>query len=76
MREDTRAAITDLAILGVAAVAVYYVAKTPALRRLAWKLIKYGVVTAGPVYLRQEVTRAWAESAHEPASPGRLSELR
>jgi hypothetical protein len=55
---------------------VYYVAKTPALRRLAWKLIKYGVVTAGPVYLRQEVTRAWAESAHEPASPGRLSELR
>jgi hypothetical protein len=75
MRDDTRAAITDLAVLGVAAVAVYYVAKTPPLRRLAWQFIKYGVLTAGPALLRQEVSRAWAESAR-PVSADAYRKLR
>jgi len=63
MTEDTRGALGDLAILGVAAVAVYFVARTPPLRRAAWQLLKYGLLTAGPAFLRQEVNRAWAESA-------------
>jgi hypothetical protein len=67
MTDDTRAAIADLAVLGVAVVAVYYVAKTPPLRRVAWQMIKYGLLTAGPAYLRQEVSRAWADSARAPA---------
>ena len=63
MTDDSHSAITDLALLGVAAVAVYFVVKTPALRRPAGRLLKYGLFTAAPTYLWQEVARAWAESA-------------
>lgn len=62
MTDDTRGAIIDLALLGVAAVAVYVVVKTPALRSTTWRLLKYGLFTAAPTYLWQETTRAWAES--------------
>jgi hypothetical protein len=63
MTNDTRAAITDLAVLGVATFAAYYIARTPPLRRMAWRLIKFGLFTAGPTIVRNEVTKAWAESA-------------
>ena len=63
MTDDTHGAIVDLALLGVATVAVCFVVTTPALRRPAWRLLKYGLFTAAPTYLWQEVTRAWAESA-------------
>ena len=65
MTDDTRDAIVDLALLGVAAVAVYVVVTTPPLRRSSWRLLKYGVFTALPTYLWQETTRAWAESADQ-----------
>jgi hypothetical protein len=64
MTDDTRGAIADLAILGVAGVAVYIVATRPPLRRMAWRLVKYALFTAAPTYLWQETTRAWSESAN------------
>ena len=63
MTDDTRGAIADLALVGVAAIALYVVVTTPSLRRTAGRLLKYGLFTAAPTYLWQEVTRAWAESA-------------
>ena len=63
MTDDQREALVDLALVGLGAVAVYYVLKTPSLRRTAWQLVKYGLFTAAPTYLWQETTRAWAESA-------------
>jgi hypothetical protein len=62
MTDDTRGAILDLALLGAAAVGLYFIVKTPAVRRPAWRLLKYGLFTAAPTYLWQETTRAWAES--------------
>ena len=69
MTHDTRDAIADLVLLGVAGVAVYLVATTPSLRRTTWRLLKYGLFTAAPTYLWQETARAWAESA--PANPSK-----
>jgi hypothetical protein len=66
--DDQREALVDLALLGLGAVAAYYVLKTPSLRRAAWHLLKYGIVTAAPTVLWQETTRAWAESAHRTAN--------
>jgi hypothetical protein len=62
MTDDTRGAIIDLAVLGVAAVAVYLVVKTPALRRPTSRLLKYALFSAAPTYLWHETMRAWAES--------------
>jgi hypothetical protein len=70
MTDDTRGALADLALIGVAAVATYYVARTPSLRRAAWQLLKYGLFTAAPTFLWQETTRAWAESAARNLEPG------
>ena len=66
--DDQREALVDLALVGLGAVAVYYVLKTPSLRRAAWHLLKYGIVTAAPTVLWQETTRAWAESARRTAN--------
>ena len=70
MTDDTRGAIVDLALLGVAAAAVYVVVRTPSLRRAAVRLLKYGLFTAAPAYLWQETTRAWAESGTRIAASG------
>jgi hypothetical protein len=70
MTDDTREAIVDLALLGVAAVAVYVVMRKPALRRAAWRLLKYGLFTAAPTYLWQETARAWAESGTRTSELG------
>ena len=62
MTEDTRGAIADLAVLGVVSVALYFVATKPELRRVVWRALKYGTLTAAPNLLQQEITRAWAAS--------------
>lgn len=59
-------ALADLALVALGAVAAIYVLRTPPLRRLVWRGLKYGLFTAGPTLLWQETTRAWAESAHAP----------
>ena len=66
--DDQREALVDLALVGLGAVAAYYVLKTPSLRRAVWHLLKYGIVTAAPTVLWQETTRAWAESARRTAT--------
>lgn len=79
MNTDTRDAIADLALLGVAAAAVYVVARTPPLRRATWQLLKYGLFTAAPTYLWQETVRAWAASdpraGMRNSVPGRKADI-
>ena len=62
MTDDTRGAIADLAVIGVAAIAAYLVARNPPLRRAVWRALSYGVLSAAPQLLWQETTRAWNES--------------
>ena len=61
---DYRGALVDVAVVVLGAVAAVYILKTPSLRRAAWRLLKYGFLTAAPHYLWQETAQAWAESAH------------
>ncbi|MGH9345851.1 MAG: hypothetical protein ACRD26_01160 [Vicinamibacterales bacterium] len=68
MTDDTRGAIQDLAVVGVAAIAIYFVARNPSLRRTAWRAVKYGLFTAAPAFLWQETRRAWAMTA-PPSHP-------
>jgi hypothetical protein len=50
-------------ILGAAALGVvYYVVKTPPLRRFAWRLAVTGGTVTVPAWFRRELQRAWAES--------------
>jgi len=49
--------------LGVAvAGAAFYVLKTPALRRIAWRFAVIGVTRTLPMWFRREVANAWEES--------------
>ena len=68
MNDETRGALADLAAIGAATVAVYFVATNPPLRRTLWRALKYGVFTVAPRLLWQETARAWAESAAPPAA--------
>jgi hypothetical protein len=70
MSDATRGALADLAVLGGVSLALYFIATKPALRRVVWRAMKYGVLTAAPTVLRQEVTRAWSESAQRHAELG------
>jgi hypothetical protein len=63
MTDDTRGAIADLAAIGFAAIAAYVVATNPGLRRVLWRAVKFGMLTAAPQLLWQETQRAWQESA-------------
>jgi hypothetical protein len=69
MTTETRAAIADVVLVSIAAFGVYYVVRTPPLRRATWRLLKYGLFTAAPTVIWQEATRAWAESAHQTRNP-------
>ena len=64
MNDENRGAIADLAVVGVASMALYFVATRPALRRTMLHALTYGVFTAAPNLVWREVTRAWADSAH------------
>jgi hypothetical protein len=51
------------AVVAVAAVgAAYYIARTPPLRRLAWRLAVTSLTGIVPGWLAREVQAAWAES--------------
>lgn len=67
MTDDTRGAIADLAVVGVAAIAIYFVARNRSLRRATWRAVKYGLFTAAPALLWQETRRAWEMSAPRDA---------
>lgn len=59
MKEDHAQAIVDLIVVGLGAVAVVYVMRTPPLRRAVWRAVKYLALTAGPRIVWQETTKAW-----------------
>jgi hypothetical protein len=56
MTHETRGAIVDVAVVGAVSVALYFIGRDPALRRVVWRALKYGVGTAGPHLLKQEIT--------------------
>jgi hypothetical protein len=73
---DTARRLADV-ILGAAALgAAVVVLRTPALRRLAFGLVRTAVTVTIPVWLSREVQQAWTEAgsgaeASLPARPGR-----
>ena len=55
-------------ILGAAALgAAVYVARTPALRRMALGLAVTSLTTSLPLWLRQQVQHAWSDSGRRSA---------
>lgn len=69
MTSDHTRALADLAVAAIGAAAAIYIMRTPPLRRLAWRLTKYGVGTILPGYLIQETKRAWAETSPNDRAP-------
>lgn len=68
MREEQAERLATI-LLGVAVTgATYYVLKTPALRRAAWRLVRTALAAAGP-WLISEARSAWAQSARQADSP-------
>jgi hypothetical protein len=62
MTEETTRKIANV-ILGAAAVgAAFYIARTPPLRKVAWRLAVAAVTGTIPAWLAREVRDAWAES--------------
>lgn len=62
MTDDRAQALVDLAVVSLGVVAAIYVMKTPPLRRIVGRALKYGLFTAAPSLLWQEVAHAWAET--------------
>lgn len=57
-------------LLGIAAAgAAFYVLRTPALRRAAWRFARAAVASGIPAWLMTEMRRGWSEGAHA-APPG------
>jgi hypothetical protein len=52
----------DLVLCVAAAGAVWYVLRTPRLRRIAWTLARTALTGTVPAWLGHELRRAWAES--------------
>jgi hypothetical protein len=69
MTEET-ARTTANVILGAAAVAAaIFVARTPPLRRLAWRLAVTALTASIPAWLGKEITDAWAASGRQAEMP-------
>ena len=62
MTEDSARTVANVILAAAALGATYYVLKTPALRRLAWRLAVTGVTATLPAWISTEARRAWAES--------------
>ena len=55
-------------LMGVAAVgAACYIAKTPSLRRLVWRLSVATITGTLPVWIRQEIRAGWEASGQTAA---------
>ena len=55
-------------VIGVAAAgAVYYVLKTPPLRRAAWRLGLAALTGTIPAWVSQEIKASWEASGQRPA---------
>ena len=68
MTEDTARRVADVILAAAALGIAIYVVRTPPLRRIAWRLAVTTLTSTAPMWFRQELQHAWAESGH--ASPG------
>jgi hypothetical protein len=62
VREDTARAVANVLLAAAAIGAAVVVVRTPALRRLAFGLVRTAVTTTIPLWLTREVKQAWAAS--------------
>jgi hypothetical protein len=53
-------------MVAAAGTAVYLVARTPALRRLAWQAARTGAAATLPAFFAREVRTAWEASGRRP----------
>jgi hypothetical protein len=63
MRQEAADRLATGVLVAGSLVGAWFVWHNPRLRRLAWDLTRYGVVTALPAYLSREVREAWRNSA-------------
>jgi hypothetical protein len=66
MTESTARTIANTLLGAGAIAALWYVARTPPLRRVALGLLRTGVTVTLPAFLLREVQTAWRESEQTP----------
>jgi len=64
MTEHRAEQLANVVMAVAAAGAAVYVARTPDLRRLAWRLAKTALTATVPMWIGREVKNAWSESDH------------
>ena len=70
MTEESARTIANVVVGAAAVGAAIYVAKTPPLRRVAWRVAVMALTGTLPVWFRGELQRAWAESGQRhPLGP-------
>jgi len=62
MTNDRAEQVANVVIATAAIGVVFYVVRTPPLRRLAWRLTVTALTGAIPAWIGREVQHAWAES--------------
>jgi hypothetical protein len=67
MTESTATRVATMLMAAAGTALVYYVVRTPPLRRLAFQLGRKAVLTWGPVWLATEFRSAWSASGRHPA---------
>jgi hypothetical protein len=67
MTESTATRVATILLAAAGVGVMYYVARTPRLRRLAIDLGKKAALTWGPVWLAGEVKSAWKQAGRHPA---------
>jgi|WetSurMetagenome_2_1015567.scaffolds.fasta_scaffold916725_2 hypothetical protein len=66
MSPGTARTTANLLMAAAAGAIVYAVARTPPLRRAAWRAIRMGLTVTVPGYLAHEVREAWSASGGRP----------
>ncbi len=70
MTEESARKVANAAIGAAALGAAVYVARTPPLRRVAWRLIVASLTGTLPAWFGEELRRSWAESGPQrPPGP-------
>jgi len=64
MTDATARRVADVLLTAVALGVSIYIARTPALRRVAWRVAVTILTGALPAWIGRELQHAWAESAH------------
>jgi hypothetical protein len=64
MTDATARRVADVLLTAVALGVSIYIARTPALRRVVWRVAVTTLTGALPGWIGRELQKAWAESAH------------